>query len=151
MRRLTLIGAVLLAGSPALAIGRPASPPPPTPASAPQPSADELVAELRQRLLVSQQQIAKLEQQLADEKTRSFALATCRARNGRLVEAGKLLIAGYEKRYKKAHRDPLQPGRRRFESELQDIGETIYDNRADIPFSIPAPTASDTAPQTKGN
>jgi hypothetical protein len=120
--------------------------PPPAPPSPPPfvaaPTPEQQVAELREQLLASQQQITRLEQQVAEERSRSAALTTCRARNARLVTIGQQLIDEYERRYRRSHHDPLQLGRRRFEAELQDTQEAIYDSRADVPAPAPPAAAS---------
>ena len=98
---------------------------------------------MQQRLLASQQVIATLQRELAEEKNRSAALEQCRTRNGRLVSIGRQLVEGYNGHYNKTHgHDPFQIGRRRFEFELQALSEAIYDNKADVPLrTLPGGTA----------
>lgn len=110
---------------------------------APAPAAIDVEA-LQQRVLASQQVIATLERQLADEKSRSTALDQCRLRNGHLVSIGRQLIEGYARRYGiDHHHDPLQLGRRRYEFELQALSDAIYDEKADVPLrSVPGGAAA---------
>lgn len=140
MRRLLPIAALSLLASPALA-APPAAPAPAAqldgaPADAPSPEAQ--VEALRERLLASQQTIATLERELADEKNRAVAFERCRVKNGRLVRIGRQLVEGYEARWRKVHKDPFQLGRRRFEFEMQALSEALYDAQNDVPVK-PAP------------
>jgi len=133
-----LLLAISLAASVATsaAYAAPAAAPAQVPAPA-LPGAD--VDALQQRLLASQQVIATLERQLAEEHNRAAALDQCRLRNGHLVSIGRQLVDGYARRYgeHKGH-DPLQLARRRYEFELQALSGAIYDMKADIPLrSLP--------------
>lgn len=104
---------------------------------------------LRERLLASQQTIATLERELAEEKNRSVALDRCRVKNGRLVRIGRQLVEGYQARYRQSHKDPFQLGRRRFEFEMQALSEALYDAQTEVPprpADQPAPAGGD-APQ----
>ncbi|MBX9885015.1 MAG: hypothetical protein K2X68_08585 [Novosphingobium sp.] len=103
------------------------------------------VEALRERLLASQQTIATLERELAEEKNRSVALDRCRVKNGRLVRIGRQLVEGYQARYRQAHKDPFQLGRRRFEFELQALSEALYDAQTEVP-PRPDQPPSDAAP-----
>ena len=113
MLRPLLFVALLLSGS--VLAAQPVPPPPPPPPPAAVPTIADFDA-LQQRVLASQQVIATLQRELAEEKSRGIALQQCRIRNGRLVSIGRQLVEGYNGRYNKIHgRDPLQLGRRRFE------------------------------------
>lgn len=148
MRRLLLLAA--LSATVGLAAG-PAHAAAPVPAAqidrAPaegSPSPEAQIEALRERLLASQQTIATLERELADEKNRAVAFERCRVKNGRLVRIGRQLVEGYEARWRKTHKDPFQLGRRRFEFEMQALSEALYDAQSDVPVK-PAP---DQAPAT---
>lgn len=107
------------------------------------------VEALRERLLASQQTIATLERELAEEKNRSVALDRCRVKNGRLVRIGRQLVEGYQARYRQSHKDPFQLGRRRFEFEMQALSEALYDAQTEVPprpADQPAPAGGDAAP-----
>jgi septal ring factor EnvC (AmiA/AmiB activator) len=136
-----LIFLALVCSGSALAAQQSTLPPPPPVAQA-APTAADLDA-LQQRLLASQQVIATLQRELADEKSRAGALEQCRIRNGRLVSIGRQLVEGYNGHYNRIHgHDPFQLGRRRFEFELQALSEAIYDNKADVPLrTLPGGTA----------
>ncbi|WP_421848894.1 hypothetical protein [Novosphingobium sp.] len=111
--------------------------------------AEAQVEALRERLLASQQTIATLERELAEEKNRSVALDRCRVKNGRLVRIGRQLVEGYQARYRQSHKDPFQLGRRRFEFEMQALSEALYDTQTEVPprpADQPAPAAGDAAP-----
>ncbi len=113
------------------------------------PSPEAQVEALRERLLASQQTIATLERELADEKNRAVAFERCRVKNGRLVRIGRQLVEGYEARWRKIHKDPFQLGRRRFEFEMQALSEALYDAQNDVPVKPapePAPAAEQPAP-----
>ena len=140
MLRPLLFVALLLSGS--VLAAQPVPPPPPPPPPAAVPTIADFDA-LQQRVLASQQVIATLQRELAEEKSRGIALQQCRIRNGRLVSIGRQLVEGYNGRYNKIHgRDPLQLGRRRFEFELQALSEAVYDNKVDVPLrTLPGGTA----------
>lgn len=139
-----LIAASLVFGAGTASAGSRLAPPPSpaSPAVSPPVSGDDAAA-MRERLLASQQRIAVLEQQLADEQTRSAQVQVLRARNERLVAIGRDLIASYERRFRRTQKDPLQLGRVRFERELQGWGDQIYTNRADAQAQPDAPTQPD--------
>ena len=65
-------------------------------------------------------------------------------KNGQLVGIARQLIEGYGRRYRLTHNDPIQPGRRRFEFELQSLSQAVYAESADAVVK-PAP-AADGAP-----
>lgn len=100
---------------------------------------------LQQRLLASQQTIATLERELAEEKNRAVALDRCRVKNGRLVRIARQMVEGYMARYRQTHHDPFQLGRRRFEFEMQALSEAVYDAQSEVPDKPVAP-AADPAP-----
>jgi hypothetical protein len=144
MRRLLPFAALTLAlGLPAHAVAQEADAVPATP--------EARIEALQQRLLASQQTIATLERELADEKNRAVALDRCRVKNGRLVRIGRQLVEGYMARYRQTHKDPFQLGRRRFEFEMQALSEAVYDAQSlvpekDAPAAAPADGATpDTA------
>lgn len=147
MRRLLLIAVFGLVASPVAAA--PAAVPAPAAridGAAAEPASPEAQVEaLRERLLASQQTIATLERELADEKNRAVAFERCRVKNGRLVRIGRQLVEGYEARWRKVHKDPFQLGRRRFEFEMQALSEALYDAQNDVPVK-PAPEAAAPAP-----
>jgi hypothetical protein len=157
MRTLLLLAASAaafgLAGSPAgAAAPAPAAPaaridsPPAEGAASP----DAQLEALRERLLASQQTIATLERELAEEKNRGVALDRCRVKNGRLVRIGRQLVEGYQTRWRQSHKDPFQLGRRRFEFEMQALSEALYDAQTEVPprpTDQPAPTAAAPADQ----
>jgi uncharacterized protein involved in exopolysaccharide biosynthesis len=122
---------------------------PPLPAAPVAPAVD--VESLQQRLLASQQVIATLERQLAEEHNRAAALDVARMRNGNLVSIARQLIDAYEKRYgMMKHHDPLQLGRRRFEFELQALSEAVYDMKAEVPLRSLPGGAAVAPPQASG-
>lgn len=151
MRALSLLGAMALSAAVIVSPVRAATPVPPPIAESPDgdaaPSTPEARIEaLQQRLLASQQTIATLERELADEKNRAVALDRCRVKNGRLVKIGRQLVEGYMARYRQTHHDPFQWGRRRFEFEMQALSEAVYDAQADIP-PPPVPPPAEAAPE----
>jgi hypothetical protein len=137
-----LLGAALLlmaiAGASATAQQAPA----PATTAAPTPvEAVELA--LRQQLLASQQEVARLQAALADQAEQQAQLARCRDKNARLAAIGSELIAAYQKRYRRGQFLPFDAGRRKFEAELQDQGDRLYDNRLD---AAPRPPAAPPVP-----
>lgn len=163
MRRIALFPRVALAAAalvmvPAAGAAAPAAAPRPAAARAPAPAAvvdpaqgasaeAAQIESLRQRLLASQQTIATLERELAEEKNRTVALERCRAKNGKLVGIGRQLVEGYQKRWRITHKDPFQLGRRRFEFEMQALSEAVYDEGVDVtPKSPVSDTPADPAP-----
>lgn len=151
MRRALLLAGLGLVVSPVhSAAAAPAAAPVPAaridtaPADAAGPEAQ--IEALRERLLASQQTIATLERELADEKNRAVAFERCRVKNGRLVRIGRQLVEGYEARWRKIHKDPFQLGRRRFEFEMQALSEALYDAQNEVPVK-PAPESAPAADQ----
>lgn len=103
--------------------------PAPVPTTAPDATAQ--IMALRAQLVAAQQEIVRLRGDVANQRDVQTALDQCRDKNGRLVSIANELIAAYEKRYRRGQFLPFDTGRRRFEAELQDIGDKVYDNRAD--------------------
>ena len=85
-------------------------------------------ATLRESLLSAQQEIVRLRAQVADQQDLEVALKAAREKNERLVGIADALIAGYQKRYQRGQFLPFDTGRRKFEAELQDLGDRAYDN-----------------------
>ncbi len=147
---ISLIGASLLGlsviATPAMAQSAPSDVAPETvPAGAPDPAAQ--IAALREELVSAQQEIVTLRAQVANQKDLEAALETARAKNGRLVAIGNELIAAYAKRYQRGQFLPFDNGRRKFEAELQDMGDSVYDNRWDAnPRRATAPATPQAAP-----
>lgn len=148
--------AAFAGASPALA-ATPARPAVPAVAATPAATAPAAAGEaqlesLRQRLLASQQTIATLERELAEEKNRTIALERCRVKNGRLVGIGRQLVEEYQQRWRATHKDPFQFGRRRFEFEMQSLSEAVYEEGVDVtpkPAAAPAEPAAADAPATQ--
>jgi hypothetical protein len=99
---------------------------------------------LQEQLVAAQQQIAQLRAENGGLRDQVTTLARCREKNGRLVAIGNELIASYQQRYGRGRFLPFETGRRRFEAELQDAGDRIYDNRLDAGPRRPA--AADSPP-----
>ena len=135
---LVLIAAIALATP---AVAQDAPPPPIDDGSA---AVQQQFNTLQQQLATAQQQIAQLSTENGSLRDQAAALGQCRDKNGRLVAIGNELIASYQQRYHRGRFLPFETGRRRFEAELQDIGDRIYDNRTDaVPRS---PAATEPAP-----
>lgn len=108
------------------------------PEHAAQPDLAARVAELSRQLVSAQQEIVRLRAEADTGKQADAALAQCRDKNGRLVSITNDLIAAYDKRYRRGQFLPFDTGRRRFEAELQTIGDEVYRNRADANTQSPA-------------
>lgn len=97
---------------------------------------------MREQLAAAQQLIAQLRAENGGLRDQAATLAQCREKNGRLVAIGNELIASYQQRYGRGRFLPFETGRRRFEAELQDAGDRVYDNRLNAAPRPPAAAAS---------
>ena len=84
---------------------------------------------LREELIAAQQEIVRLRAEAANTKDLEASLAAARAKNERLVVIANELIAAYHARYKRGRYLPFEMGVRKFEAELQDTSDQVYDNR----------------------
>lgn len=115
------------------------------PAAVPDPVAQ--VAALREDLVSAQQEIVRLRAELSNQRDIEAALKAAREKNERLVGIANELIAAYGKRYQKGQFLPFDTGRRKFEDELQELGDRAYDSRWDAaPKRTAPPTATTTPP-----
>ncbi len=141
---------VVLAGLLALAIAMPAAAQAPEAARqpVPDPAAAEIAA-LQRKLQSAQQEIAGLRTELTKQRDLAALLGPCREKNARLVGIGNDLITAYDRRYRHGRSfAPFEVGRRKFEAEMQDIGDRIYDNRLEAgPRRAKATTDSDSSQQ----
>ncbi|WCM28023.1 hypothetical protein NDN01_03595 [Sphingomonas sp. QA11] len=111
------------------------------------PDAAAQVAEMREALLNAQQEIVRLRAEAANRQELEDALKAIREKNERLSAITDELIAAYQKRYRRGQFLPFDTGRRKFEAELQGLGDRAYDNRWDAaPRRAPAPGANATPP-----
>lgn len=111
------------------------------------------IADLQRQLHATQQQLlgAQRDLQAAQEdltrlRADSESLKVVREKNQRLVAIGEELIASYQRRYGRGRYLPFELGRRKFEAELQAMGDRVYENRADAvpppPAAVPAASPS---------
>jgi hypothetical protein len=89
------------------------------------------IISLREELMSAQQEIVRLRALAANQNDLETALKVARERNERLVAITNDLIAAYAQRYRHGHYAPFDNGRRKFEEELQAVGDSAYDNRWD--------------------
>ncbi|MBO9579646.1 MAG: hypothetical protein J7498_01995 [Sphingobium sp.] len=108
-------------------------------------SADAQNTALREDLVSAQAEIVRLRALVANQQDLEVALKAARERNERLVGIANELIAAYEKRYQRGQFLPFDNGRRKFEADLQSMGDRVYDNKWDAgarrtpPPATPAP------------
>lgn len=134
--RLSLGLICLVLASPAVAQ---VAPPPASRAPAPAVS-DAAMLDLRQRLLEAQQEIVRLRAEAAGRGELETALKAAHDKNARLVAIANDLIRGYALRYRRGRFPAFDAAHRRFETELQDTGDRVYDNRWNAgPRAAPKP------------
>lgn len=111
------------------------------------PDAATQLAEMREALLAANQEIVRLRAETAHQRELEAALKADREKNERLVAIANELIAAYQKRYERGQFLPFDTGRRKFEAELQELGDRTYDNRWDAAPRRPvAPNTNATSP-----
>jgi hypothetical protein len=152
-RSLPLVGAVLVGltfvSTSAVAQSAPSAAPAVPQAAALDPAAQ--VATLREEQVAAQQEIVRLRAQVANQQDLEAALKATREKNERLIAITNELIAAYAKRYQRGQYLPFDTGRRKFEAELQDLGDRAYDNRWDAGprRATPAPAGSAPMPSAE--
>lgn len=114
------------------------------------PAADAQLAALQQQLLAAEQEIARLRAEATAAQEAGARLTECRARNARLIAIGNELIGAYGARYRRGSFLPFDIGRRKFETELQAVGDRVYENHVDAAPAKPV-AAGDTPPAQAAN